>query len=47
MWVQYRIELLRDEEQGAFDNTSKSIQQTDKGQKMEDTVSTLDDVVDR
>lgn len=38
------VETIRDGEQEKFDNLSEGLQQTEKGQKFEETVSNLDDV---
>ncbi len=38
------IEAIRDEEQESFDNTPESLQQSEKGQKSEEAISTLEDV---
>jgi hypothetical protein len=35
------IESIKDGEQEKFDNLSEGLQQTEKGQKFEETVSTL------
>jgi NTP pyrophosphatase (non-canonical NTP hydrolase) len=37
------IDAIKDGEQEKFDNLSEGLQQTEKGQKFEDTVSTLED----
>lgn len=38
------IDTIKDGEQIKFDNLSEGLQQTEKGQKFEETVSILDDV---
>ncbi len=38
------VETIKDGEQEKFDNLSEGLQQTEKGQKFEETVSNLDDV---
>jgi len=40
------IEEVRDEEQESFDNLSEGLQQGDKGQKMEEIVSQLDEAIE-
>jgi hypothetical protein len=37
------IEQIKDEEQEKFDNLSEGLQQTERGQKFEETASVLDD----
>lgn len=37
------IDAIKDGEQEKFDNLSEGLQQTEKGQKFEETVSTLED----
>lgn len=39
------IDVIKDSEQDKFDNLSEGLQQTERGQKFEETVSTLDDVI--
>jgi DNA repair ATPase RecN len=39
------VERIKDEEQDKFDNLSEGLQQSDKGEKFEDNVSTLDEVL--
>ncbi|MGP1690967.1 MAG: hypothetical protein ACTS6O_00545 [Giesbergeria sp.] len=41
-----RIESVRDEEQGAFDNLPDSLQQGSGGQRMDEAVSALDVALD-
>jgi hypothetical protein len=38
------VEQIKDEEQEKFDKLSEGLQASEKGQKFEETVSTLDDV---
>lgn len=38
------VERIKDEEQEKFDNLSEGLQATEKGQKFEETVSSLEDV---
>ena len=38
------VERIKDEEQEKFDHLPEGLQQTERGQKFEETVSTLDDV---
>ena len=38
------VERIKDEEQEKFDNLTEGLQQTERGQRFEETVSTLDDV---
>ena len=40
------LEELRDEEQDAFDNMPESMQQAEKGQKMEEAISSIDSALD-
>lgn len=39
------IESVKDIEQGKFDNLPEGLQQSEKGQKFEETVSTLEDAL--
>lgn len=41
--IQSAIVELRDEEQDAFDNLPESIQETERGERMEEAVDKLDD----
>jgi hypothetical protein len=41
--IKSRIEEVKDDEQSAFDNMPESIQQGEKGQKVEAAVSSLED----
>ncbi len=43
--IQTDLEAIRDEEQDAFDNLPESIQGGEKGQTMEECISTMDDAV--
>lgn len=38
------VERIKDDEQEKFDNLSEGLQQSEKGQKFEETVSALDEV---
>lgn len=38
------VEGVRDEEQECFDNLTEGLQASERGQKMEETASTLDDI---
>lgn len=38
------VERIKDEEQEKYDNLSDGLQQSEKGQRFEEIVSTLDDV---
>lgn len=40
------LEQARDDEQTAFDNLPESIQAADRGQQMEETLSTLQEKID-
>lgn len=40
------LETIRDEEQEAFDNMPEGLQQGDRGQAMEEAISTLDSAID-
>ena len=40
------LELVRDEESDAFDNLGDSLQQTERGQMMEQAVDNLDSAID-
>lgn len=44
--IRAEIETIRDEEQGKYDNMPESFQQGEKGQRLEDIVSDLDNAVD-
>lgn len=39
------IEMLRDEEQDAFDNLPEGLQSSDRGGKMESAIEALDDAI--
>lgn len=39
------LEAVRDEEQEAYENLAESLQEGERGQKMEDALDTLDTVV--
>lgn len=39
------IESVRDEEQEAFDNLPEGIQYSDRGEAMEEKISTMEDVI--
>ena len=39
------VENIRDTEQEKFDNLSEGLQQTERGQKFEETASSLEDVI--
>lgn len=38
-----QLEILKDEEQEAFDNMPESLQYSEKGEKMEEAINYLDD----
>ena len=40
------LEVLRDEEQECFDNLPESLQESERGERMEDNVSNMDAVID-
>jgi exonuclease VII small subunit len=40
------LEVLRDEEQECFDNLPESLQESERGEKMEDNISNMDAVID-
>jgi len=40
------LETIRDEEQESFDNMPEGLQQGDRGQAMEEAISTLDSAID-
>jgi len=40
------IETVRDEEQGAFDNMPESLQDAERGQKMDEAIGSMTDVAD-
>lgn len=40
------LENVRDEEQDAFDNLPESLQSSERGEAMEEYISTLDDFID-
>ena len=42
--AQSRIESLGEQEQEKFDNLSEGLQQAERGQKMEDDASTINDI---
>ena len=39
------LEDIRDEEQEAFDNMPESLQASERGEAMEDAISTMDDII--
>ncbi len=39
------IEIIRDSEDEKFNNLSENLQQSERGQRFEENVSTLDDVI--
>ena len=39
------LESVRDEEQGAFDNLPESFQDSEKGERMQDAVSSLEEAI--
>lgn len=39
------LEIVRDEEQDAFDNIPEGIQSSERGQKMEAAISSMDDAI--
>ena len=40
------LEIIRDEEQEAFDNLPESIQCSERGETMEDYISTMEEMLD-
>lgn len=40
------VELLQEEEQDAFDNLPESIQETDRGEAMQDAADSMSDAMD-
>ena len=40
------IEIIRDEEQDAFDNMPEGIQESDRGQQMEEYIGLMEDAMD-
>ena len=43
---QNRIEIVMDDEQECFDNLTEGLQQTERGQRMEETVDILSSAID-
>ncbi len=43
--LRYRIETIQSEEQDAYDNMPEGLQQSELGQKAEETCSRLDDAI--
>lgn len=41
-----RLEAVRDDEQEAFDNMPESFQYSERGETMEDYISTMDELID-
>ena len=41
-----RLEAVRDDEQEAFDNMPESLQYSERGETMEDYISTMDELID-
>ena len=44
--IQSDLECIRDEEQEAFDNLPESIQCSERGERMEEYISSLDEALD-
>lgn len=44
--IQSDLECIRDEEQEAFDNLPESIQCSERGERMEEYISNLDEALD-
>ena len=44
--IQSDLECIRDEEQEAFDNLPESIQCAERGERMEEYISSLDEALD-
>lgn len=44
--IQSNLECIRDEEQEAFDNLPESIQYSERGERMEEYISSLDEALD-
>lgn len=44
--IQYDLEYIRDEEQEAFDNLPESIQYSERGERMEEYISSLEEALD-
>ena len=44
--IQSNLECIRDEEQEAFDNLPESIQCSERGERMEEYISSLDEALD-
>ena len=44
--IQSNLECSRDEEQEAFDNLPESIQYSERGERMEEYISSLDEALD-
>lgn len=44
--IQSDLEYIRDEEQEAFDNLPESIQYSERGEKMEEYISSLEEALD-
>ncbi|WP_286755491.1 hypothetical protein [Roseivirga sp. UBA838] len=40
-----RLQVVRDEEEEAFDNMPESMQYTDRGERMQENVSTIDESI--
>lgn len=46
MNLQSELECIRDEEQEAFDNLPESIQYSERGERMEEYISSLEEALD-
>ena len=44
--IQSNLECIRDEEQEAFDNLPESIQYSERGERMEEYISSLEEALD-
>lgn len=42
-----RLDILRDEEQAAYDNTPESIQYSERGEKSQEAIDTMESVRDQ
>ena len=41
----FELEAIKDEEQEAYDNTPESLQQTERGEAMQNAIDTIDDAM--
>lgn len=42
-----RLDILRDEEQAAYDNTPESLQESERGEKAQEAIDTMESVRDQ